>query len=48
MSTYENKEHYLRCKNKTEKSYALRHMQLYMSKKEDLQSIMSNYSQTVV
>ena len=41
-----NKEHYLRCKNKAEKSYGVfRHIQLHMSqynKQEDFQSIMSN------
>ena len=41
-----NKEHYLRCKNKAEKSYGVfRHIQLHMSqynRKEDFQSIMSN------
>ena len=42
----ENKEHYLRSKDNTEKSCdVLRHIQLHMSKykkNEDLQSIMSN------
>ena len=41
-----NKEHYLRSKDKAEKSYdVLRHIQLHMSKyeqNEDLEAIMSN------
>ena len=46
-----NIEHYLRCKDKAEKTYdVLRHIPLHMSntKNEDLQSIMSTYSPTVV
>ena len=41
----ENKEHYLRSKDKAEKSYVLRHVQLHLSKykkNDDLQSIISN------
>ena len=42
-----NKDHYLRCKDKTKKTYdILRHIRLHMSKyqsdNEDLQSVISN------